>query len=390
MPRSTRRLPLARNAGRDVVRRFVPSRSRAVRVRAVGGVCSLPRMSAQGRGSSLKRVARRLARPVLSPIDGRVGDINRRIEHTRESVERQRTALEALAGQSERIDSYARSSAEAFSYVGVELRRIQETLETLNERTLEEYYQLRLAGVRQLTLSELDEPLAQVIEYATSHRGFYAQAGLWFNPPVVVSLKAGTASAVEVTERIVELPFAMAALSQLKPGARILDVGSAESTFPLSAASLGYQVTAIDPRPLRISHQNLKSFACLLEDWQPQRERFAAAFLISTIEHVGLGAYGEQSYGCSRHGVGADRAVLDRIRGLLAPDGLMILTTPYGKREITELERIYDEASFTKLLDGWKVLKRQFVVRRDALVWEPADTNEPGARGVVMVIAVPQ
>ena len=34
-------------------------------------------------GVNLKRVARRLARPVLSPIDGRVADINRRVEITR-------------------------------------------------------------------------------------------------------------------------------------------------------------------------------------------------------------------------------------------------------------------------------------------------------------------
>ena len=54
-------------------------------------------------------------------------------------------------------------------------------------------------------------------------------------------LSAGTATAMQVTERIVEVPFAMAALSRLEPGARILDIGSAESTFPLSAASLGYR-----------------------------------------------------------------------------------------------------------------------------------------------------
>ena len=46
-----------------------------------------------------------------------------------------------------------------------------------------------------------------------------------------------------------------------RTGARILDIGSAESTFPLSAASLGYRVTAIDQRPLAYSHPNLESHA---------------------------------------------------------------------------------------------------------------------------------
>ena len=135
-----------------------------------------------------------------------------------------------------------------------------------------------------MPLERLDEPLAQAINYATSHEGFHAQAGLWFNPPVAVGLSAGAATAVQVTERIVEVPFAMAALSRLGPGARILDIGSAESTFPLSAASLGYQVTAIDPRPLAYSHPNLESHPVLLEDWDAPAGSFDAAFLISTIE----------------------------------------------------------------------------------------------------------
>ena len=132
----------------------------------------------------------------------------------------------------------------------------------------------------------------------------------------------------------------------VKPGARILDVGSAESTFPLSAASLGYKVTAIDPRPLPYSHPNLESHAARFEEWDAPSERFAAAFLISTIEHVGLRAYGERAYGSTEHGEGADLELINRVRELLAPDGILVLTTPYGQRvDTTELERIYDEES---------------------------------------------
>ena len=182
----------------------------------------------------------------------------------------------------------------------------------------------------------------------------------------------------------------MAALSRLEPGVRLLDVGSAESTFPLSAASLGYKVTAIDPRPLAYSHPNLESHATLLEDWDAPSDLFAAAFLISTIEHAGLGAYGERTYGSPEHGAGADVALLECVRGLLAPEGLMILTTPYGTREVNELERIYDDDSLNKLLAGWDVLERQIAARRDPFVWERDDKVVTGARGVAMVIARPK
>jgi Caenorhabditis protein of unknown function, DUF268 len=349
------------------------------RVRSQTGnrVDTLSRVFKASRESSLKRVARRAARPLLSPIDGRVADINRRVENVRASTESS-------------LDAYALSASESYSYIGVELRRLHDLLAGFGERSFQENYARRLADACHLPLEELDETLAQVINYATGNRGFYAQAGLWFNPPIAVTLSAGGAAPTQVTERIVEVPFAMAALNRVQHGVRILDVGSAESTFPLSAASLGYKVTAIDPRPLPYSHPNLQSHASLLEDWAAPPASFSAAFLISTIEHVGLGAYGEGRYGNSQPGAGADVALLDHVRELLSPDGLLILTAPYGVREVTELERVYDEESFSRLLAGWDVLERQTAVRRDALVWEAAEQVEPGARGVAMLIASPK
>jgi Caenorhabditis protein of unknown function, DUF268 len=340
------------------------------------GSITLPRVSDPRRKSALERVARLLARPALSPIDGRVADINRRLENVRASTEFS-------------LDAYARSAAESSSYIGVELRRLHDLLAGFGERSFQENYETRLAHACDLPLEELDESLAQVINYATGHQGFYAQAGLWFNPPVKVALSTGAATPVRANERIVEVPFAMAALSRLEQGARVLDIGAAESTFALSAASLGYTVTAIDPRPLGYGHPKLESYPSLLEDWDAPSDPFAAAFLISTIEHVGLGAYGERAYGSPEHGVGADVALLDRVRGLLSPAGLMILTAPYGTRDVTELERIYDEESLSRLLAGWDVLERQIVVRRDPLVWEAGEHVEPGARGVAMLIASP-
>jgi SAM-dependent methyltransferase len=346
-------------------------------VAAVELIATLRRVSAPRSESALKRAVRRLARPVLSPIDGRVADINSRVEWIGDRTE-------------DALQAHAQSASEASSYIGVELRRIQERLAELGEGSLEEYYKTRLASAAGMSLEELDEPLAQAINHATSHQGFYAQAGLWFNPPVVVELSAGAAAAVQVTERIVEVPFAMAALSRLRPGARILDVGSAESTFSLSAASLGYQVTAIDPRPMAYSHPNLESHAALLEDWDATAAPFDAAFLISTIEHVGLGAYGERPYGEAEHGAGTDAALLERVRALLSPGGMLVLTMPYGARDRTALQRIYDAESVGMLLADWEILERRVAVRRDRLVWSVGEDVAPGSRAVVMVIASPR
>jgi methyltransferase family protein len=366
-------------------------------------------MSATGSRFGLKRLVRRFTRPVTSPIDGRVGDINRRIayhgERLQDRTELLSTRLEEysqrltnqLESQTYYLEGHATSSAEAATYIGLELRRLRDQVSGLEDHvdalrgaTLAQYYEERLARACTLPLAELDQALAAVINYAAGYRGFAAQAGLWFNPPVGVALGPGIAVATTVNERIVEVPFAMRALSRLQPRARILDVGSAESTFPLSAASLGYDVTAIDPRPLSYSHPNLESFECLLEEWEPPSAQFDAAFLISTVEHVGLGAYGERPYGQADHGTGADRALLDRVRGLLAPDGIVVLTTPYGTRTVDELERTYDEEGFNELLADWQTLERVTVVHREPLVWELGETVAPGEHAVAMVVASPK
>ena len=291
-------------------------------------------MPSASRQSSLKRVVRRAARSVLSPIDGRVADINRRVENVRASTESS-------------LDAYAKSASESYSYIGVELRRLHDLL--AEERSVHGNNSTRLARARDLPLEGLDESLA-----------------------------------------IVEVPFATTALSRLEAGARILDLCGADGTFGLSAASLGYEVTVIDQRPLRYTHPKLDSHASLVEGWDASPASFAAAFLISTIQNVGSNPSREYLYGSGERGVSADVELLDRVRGLLSPDGLLVLTVPYGTRTVTDCEHVYNQESLDRLLAAWGILERRIAVRRDALVWEASERIEDGARGVAMFIASPK
>ena len=266
----------------------------------------------------MKRVAKRVTSPALSPIDGRVADINRRIEHARVSTE-------------QLVEAFAQSTSETCSYVGDELRRLNDLL------------------------SSREEAL----------RGSDAQSGLWY-----------------MDERIVEIPFALAALGRLPRGARVLDIGGADSVFPISAASLGYRVTAIGPRPSALSHPNLESQTSLPDEGDMPSEPVAGAFLRSPIGDVGLG-------GDLRQEAGADKDLLDRVHGLLSPDGLLCLTSRYGPSEQSEPGREFDEEALNKRLAEWQILDRQFAVQREASVWEADEKLEPGSRGVVMLVASP-
>ena len=160
--------------------------------RSPSAVSTLPRVPVRPPQSGLKRLVRRVVRPVTSPIDGRVADINRRVDDARASVESHSDQLDgrianlhsrvetldgrldylsqALEAQSRALDVYVRSSAEASSYVGVELRRLHDGLEglgqtvrELQQASFEQYYEQRLAQARELPLERLDAPLAQAI-----------------------------------------------------------------------------------------------------------------------------------------------------------------------------------------------------------------------------------
>jgi SAM-dependent methyltransferase len=227
---------------------------------------------------------------------------------------------------------------------------------------------------------DLDRRTAILLNYAESHRGFAGRRNLWFNPPISLEYQEGNVRVSEVNERIVELPYVLRALSGLETGASILDVGATESTLSLSLASLGYRVTAVDLRPYPFEHPNLRVVVGPVQDWKADN-RFDAVVCLSTIEHIGRGAYGEASADDN-----ADREVLERIRELIKPGGLLVLTVPFGRASQDAFERTYDSAGLDALLEGWAVEERIVANRSDGATWIVSG-GSAGDRQVALVTA---
>jgi 2-polyprenyl-3-methyl-5-hydroxy-6-metoxy-1,4-benzoquinol methylase len=234
-------------------------------------------------------------------------------------------------------------------------------------------------------IEDLDPHTAKLLNYAASHESFAAQAKLWFNPPLVVGYEPGGVALRWVNERIVEVPYAIRALSRVEPEAAVLDVGATESTLCLSLATLGYHVTAIDPRPNPLSHGRLRIVVGSIEEWNTDTT-FDAVVCLSTIEHVGTGDYGQEA---SERRV--DLEAMKRIRELTRPGGLLVLTTAVGDATGDEPGRVYDRAGLDELLEGWEVADLTLVQRRDATTWAAIDTPieelEPDAETVAMITA---
>jgi Methyltransferase domain len=235
------------------------------------------------------------------------------------------------------------------------------------------------------SIDEIDEHIAGLLNYAASHEGFAAQAHLWFNPPLLVGYEPQKVALRWVNERVVEVPYAFRALCRVEPNAAVLDVGATESSVCLSLATLGYDVTAIDPRPNPLSHERLRTVAGLIEEWDHDAT-FDAVLCLSTIEHVGTAAY-EQEATARR----VDLEAMSRIRDLTRPEGVLVLTTAVGRASIKESGRVYDRAGLDELLEGWDVVDCTLVQRRDATTWTTTDERiedlKPKAETVAMVTA---
>jgi SAM-dependent methyltransferase len=247
-------------------------------------------------------------------------------------------------------------------------------------------------GVRnQGTADDINIGAATLLNYAESHRGFRSQAGLWFNPPDIVQYDKGKVSLSAITERSVEIPFVLSSvISRKETGSSILDVGCSESLVPLEFASLGYAVTGIDLREYPLHHPNLPTFATPLEDWDTD-ETFDVVVCLSSIEHFGLGTYGEEAVD-DRLDHEAMRLLLDRIE----PDGLLVLTIPFGETEVTPVQRMYDQNNLNALLEGWVIdtievavpAEEGWVVAEE--IPDPAPTADPPVtRQVALITAHP-
>ncbi len=232
---------------------------------------------------------------------------------------------------------------------------------------------------------------AELLNHAESHRGFRSQAGLWFNPPDVVRYSAGTVELSVMTERSIEVPFVISSVTSLaESGASVLDVGCSESLIPFELASIGYDVTGIDLREYPLHHPNLTTVATPLEDWDTD-EAFDVVVCLSSIEHFGLGTYGEE-VSTER----LDHTAMQLLLKMIKPSGLLVMTIPFGETDVTPVQRMYDRDDIDELLDGWAI--DTFVVAVPAAQgWvisettpDPEPTADPSVtRQVALITAHP-
>lgn len=170
---------------------------------------------------------------------------------------------------------------------------------------------------------------------------------------------------VITTERIVEYPQLF---RWIRPRGLVLDIGCSTSRLPIELASLGYKVYGVDIRPYPFRHENFVMVQSDLYEWNSPN-RFDIVTAISSIEHFGLGQYGDTAVD------DGDRRAIERIKSLIKPQGQLILSVPFGRRGVTELHRVYDSEQLQELLADFTWVESRFFQRRDQ-DWIPCEVED--------------
>jgi SAM-dependent methyltransferase len=161
--------------------------------------------------------------------------------------------------------------------------------------------------------------------------------------------------------------------SRIPPGpGEALDFGCGDSPLSIVAAQRGLKVTAVDlgavSWPYR--HERLSFLQGDILELALEEGRFDVVLNCSAIEHVGLAG----RYGVTESRVEADLAAMARMRALLKPGGLMLLTIPIGSDAVfAPWHRVYGPERLPKVLAGFSVVSREYWIKDDKNRWIQSD-----------------
>ncbi|RLG81239.1 MAG: hypothetical protein DRO40_09980 [Thermoprotei archaeon] len=158
--------------------------------------------------------------------------------------------------------------------------------------------------------------------------------------------------------------------NDLRGKVKILDVGCAESAISKVLASQGFDVTGIDINEWDTGKARFIKANFLEHDFGS--EQFDVVIAISTIEHIGLPAYGQKKL--DRLG---DLKAMRKIYELTKIGGVAIITVPYGRpHHPPEFERVYGYDTLWKLIDivDWEIIRLDFVMYDESVrAWVKGD-----------------
>ena len=168
--------------------------------------------------------------------------------------------------------------------------------------------------------------------------------------------------------------------SQMPAGpGEALDFGPGGSYLGLIAARRGFNVTAVDLEAVKwcYIHHRLRFIQGDILKLPLPEGHFDLVLNCSTVEHVGLAG----RYGVIHSRSDGDLEAMSRLRELMKPDSIMLLTIPVGRDAVfAPLHRVYGLERLPKLLNGYIVEREEYWVKNERNEWVLIDRQGALAR----------
>ena len=164
--------------------------------------------------------------------------------------------------------------------------------------------------------------------------------------------------------------------SQMPSGpGEALDFGVGGSYLGLIASQRGFNVTAVDLEPAYwpYTHPRLRFIEGDILKLLLSKDYFDLIINCSTVEHVGLVG----RYGVKENRPDGDLEAMTRLRKLMKPGGVMLLTVPVGNDAVfSPLHRVYGFKRLPKLLESYLVEREEYWVKNDGNCWVLTDQQD--------------
>jgi hypothetical protein len=154
-------------------------------------------------------------------------------------------------------------------------------------------------------------------------------------------------------------------------GCNILEIGCSDEPLSYALSDVGFGVIGIDlrsgfiPTGKVINYRFIKG-DILFTDIQPIK--FKSVIMMSTLEHVGLGSYGESPVD------NGDIRLMDKLYNMLESGGTVYITVPVGKSSCNNSWRVYSSSDLQdRVIRKFKVVHQSFFASGEYLHYKIGD-----------------
>ena len=131
----------------------------------------------------------------------------------------------------------------------------------------------------------------------------------------------------------------------------VVIIGSEQPTYECVAIAHGGKPVTIEYKKIECSHPQIKAYT--VEEYEKEGKgiQYDASFSISSLEHDGLGRYGDPLNPT------ADLEAMAKLKTMVKPGGLLYLGVPVGSDVLYwNSMRQYGTVRFPMLIEGWELI----------------------------------